>query len=86
MSVEPPPNDDLPDPEKIGARYRKTATIFAVQMARDFTVHTLEGVHTGKAGDYLAKGIAGELWPIKREIFERTYEVAPAEPGVHYHD
>jgi hypothetical protein len=40
----------------------------------DFEVETLEGVMRGKAGDYLIIGVAGEKYPCKREIFERTYE------------
>ena len=65
----------LPDPEVFGKEYRKTATVFAVQMDDEFTVETLEGVHEGHAGDYLCKGVEGEKWPVKREIFERTYEL-----------
>lgn len=67
---------DLPDPWKVGKEFRKTATIFAVQMPTDFLVQTLEGPHYGHAGDWLAKGPAGEMWPIKREIFEKTYALA----------
>lgn len=57
------------------AEFRKTATIRAVQMPHDFRVATMEGVHRGCAGDWLAEGPAGELWPIKAEIFEATYEL-----------
>ncbi|MBJ7629845.1 hypothetical protein EFL45_04245 [Weissella confusa] len=38
-------------------------------------VHTLEGDMTAHVGDYLAKGIDGELYPIAKDIFERTYDV-----------
>ena len=64
----------LPDPAKTGKEYRKTATIRAIQMDRDFSVVTLEGVHSGRKGDWLAKGVKGELWPIKDEVFRATYE------------
>ena len=53
--------------------YKKIATILAVQMNRDFVVRTLEGVMKGNKGDYLCEGTAGERWPIKKEIFEKTY-------------
>jgi hypothetical protein len=66
-------NEELPDPEKVGHEYRKTATIYAVRMDKDFTVDTLEGIHTAHKGDYLAKGIKGELWPIAADVFEATY-------------
>lgn len=41
----------------------------------DFAVNTLEGRMTAHVGDYLAKGIDGELYPIAKDIFERTYDV-----------
>lgn len=65
---------ELPDPEKDGKKYRKTACIFAVRMDAPFEVQTLEGTMTGKAGDYLAKGVKEELYPIAAEIFLKTYE------------
>jgi len=54
--------------------HRKTATTLAVQVSEPFTVDTEEGVMEGRAGDYLCVGPAGEAWPVKREIFEATYE------------
>jgi hypothetical protein len=63
--------DPLPHTPK---EYRKVATITAVQMMKDFAVLTLEGEVRGRAGDYLAKGVTGELYPIARKIFEKTYE------------
>lgn len=37
-------------------------------------IPTLEGVMICSYGDYLIKGVAGELYPCKPEIFEATYE------------
>lgn len=39
-----------------------------------FKIITLEGDHTCSVGDYVIKGIAGEFYPCKPEIFEATYE------------
>ncbi len=39
-------------------------------------IQTLEGRHIAQPGDYIIKGVAGELYPRKPDIFERTYEVA----------
>jgi hypothetical protein len=75
-----PAQAELPDPRSAGKEYRKTATVWAVQMAQDFEVQTLEGTHRGRAGDWLAQGPAGERWPIKREIFEATYEPVAETP------
>jgi len=35
---------------------------------------TLECGHTVCVGDFIIKGIAGELYPCKPDIFEKTYE------------
>lgn len=56
------------------ARFRKTVLTYAVPMADDFIVDTLEGEHLGRAGDYLAIGPAGEMYPINRDVFKASYE------------
>lgn len=38
-------------------------------------IKTLEGVHHVSVGDYVIKGVRGELYPCKPDIFEETYEV-----------
>lgn len=58
-----------------GKKYRKTAPVWAVQMTEPFEVETLEGTMRAEAGDYLCEGPKGERWPIKKEIFESTYEL-----------
>lgn len=37
-------------------------------------IKTLEGVMTANRGDWIIKGIKGELYPCKPDIFEATYE------------
>lgn len=37
-------------------------------------INTLEGTMTGRAGDYIIRGVQGELYPCKSDIFEATYE------------
>ena len=37
-------------------------------------IKTLEGVHRASVGDYIIKGIKGEFYPCKPDIFEKTYE------------
>lgn len=39
-------------------------------------IKTLEGNHLANIGDYIIKGVAGEFYPCKPDIFEKTYEVA----------
>lgn len=37
---------------------------------------TLEGVMKATPNDYIIKGVAGEFYPCKPDIFEQTYELA----------
>ena len=37
-------------------------------------IPTLEGDHVAQTGDWIIKGIAGEYYPCKPDIFEMTYE------------
>lgn len=39
-------------------------------------INTLEGQHTVNWNDWIIKGIKGELYPCKPDIFEQTYELA----------
>ena len=37
-------------------------------------IFTLEGIHMASINDYIIKGVAGEVYPCKPDIFEKTYE------------
>ena len=39
-------------------------------------VDTLEGYHIATEGDFIIKGVKGEFYPCKPDIFEQTYEEA----------
>lgn len=39
-------------------------------------IHTLEGMMVAEAGDVVIKGIAGEFYPCKGDIFIKSYERA----------
>lgn len=38
-------------------------------------VHTLEGDMTVGIGDYMIRGVQGEFYPCKSDVFEQTYEL-----------
>ena len=38
-------------------------------------IKTHEGIMVARAGDYIIKGVKGEIYPCKADIFEQTYEV-----------
>ena len=37
-------------------------------------IKTLEGTMVAEKGDYIIKGVQGELYPCKSDIFKQTYE------------
>lgn len=45
-----------------------------IQRSEGITIETLEGDHLASWGDYIIKGIKGEFYPCKPDIFEKTYE------------
>lgn len=44
------------------------------RMGCDVIVDTLEGKMKASPGDYIIKGVQGELYPCKPDIFEKTYD------------
>jgi hypothetical protein len=40
----------------------------------EITIHTLEGDMTASRGDYIVKGVDGEFYPCKPDIFKKTYD------------
>lgn len=40
-----------------------------------WSIPTLEGVMTANPGDYIVKGISGKFYPVKPDIFEKSYEL-----------
>lgn len=41
-----------------------------------YDIETLEGTMTAQHGDWIIKGVQGEFYPCKPDIFEQTYEAA----------
>lgn len=44
-------------------------------------IPTLEGTMTGQVGDWIIRGVKGELYPCKPDIFEATYEPVVGSGG-----
>ena len=42
-------------------------------------IDTLEGLMRANPGDYILRGVAGEYYACKPDIFHRTYEETPNE-------
>ncbi|MGI9485437.1 MAG: hypothetical protein ACR2RF_06055 [Geminicoccaceae bacterium] len=43
-------------------------------MGSHMIIPTLEGDHKASSGDWIIRGVKGELYPCKPDIFEATYE------------
>lgn len=54
---------------------KKPIPVACVQIKEPFEVESLEGLVRGKPGDWLMRGIQGELYVCDREIFEKTYDL-----------
>jgi len=60
--------------------------IFSINEVKDFKVchdedkneyliiPSLEGDHRCNKGDYVCRGVEGEYWCVRKDIFEKTYE------------
>jgi len=56
-----------------------TGLVFLVRdedVGMPITIPTLEGDHLAQPGDMIIRGIAGEYYPCKPDIFAATYEDA----------
>lgn len=46
-----------------------------MRFGNEVKIHTLEGIMTASSGDYIIKGINGEIYPCKPDIFDKTYDI-----------
>jgi hypothetical protein len=51
--------------------YEKSGITLALPVLVDGPIPTLEGIKQAYAGDYLCIGVRGEIWPYRKEAFER---------------
>ena len=47
------------------------------RVAGGLIIKTLEGEHLASPGDWIIKGVEGEYYPCKPDIFKSTYEALP---------
>jgi hypothetical protein len=53
---------------------KKPIIVDAYQIQSEQKIETLEGTLTASPGDWIIKGINGEIYPCKHDIFLKTYE------------
>ena len=61
-------------PEVVPLPLDHAAEIHAIWPSDFGWVQTLEGGHVVTPGDWIVRGVKGELYPCKPDIFEATYE------------
>lgn len=66
-------NSEVIEFARSGSRYVR---VDLYQNPPSLFIETLEGTHEAKVGDYIIKGVKGEIYPCKPDIFEMTYEKA----------
>ncbi len=72
--------DQVGEPEWIVDAINKQNVFFSQPGTPEVTmmIQTLEGTMEASRGDWIIRGMKGELYPCKPDIFEATYEpVAP---------
>lgn len=56
-------------------KFRKIPVeIEAYQTNEEVYIETLEGIMKANKGDWIIKGVKGELYPCKHDVFNITYE------------
>lgn len=58
----------------------KSGILYATNGDDPFIIKTLEGDMTVDPGDWIIRGVNGELYPCKPDIFEKTYDPVEDEP------
>jgi len=68
--------DTFEEVEGMDPCMKRPMIVHAKKMDEEFQVNTLEGNYKqGKPGDYLMRGIDGELYICDGSIFERSYDM-----------
>ena len=60
----------------------KLPTIMTSDLGAQLVISTLEGDMKASKGDYIIKGIKGEFYPCKPDIFKSTYNVIEDNNGI----
>lgn len=54
---------------------KKPIAIKCIQINEPFQVESMEGLVTGKSGDWLMIGVNGEKYVCDNAIFQKTYDI-----------
>lgn len=73
-AVQLPPRGVEPSDEVIDFMQAAPDDTIVSDYDEGVAIETLEGVMRGDPEDYIIKGVNGEYYPCKPDIFEKTYE------------
>lgn len=65
------------DLQALAPNVRVTARQIRLQQDGTLSIPTLEGEMTAQIGDWIIRGVKGEVYPCKPDIFALTYEEVP---------
>lgn len=54
---------------------KKPVVIKAYQTPKELIIKTLEGDMLASKGDWIVTGVNGEQYPVKPDVFKKTYEL-----------
>lgn len=60
---------------------KKPIPVEAYQTDKPMDIKTLEGIMHANIGDWIITGVEGESWPVKKEIFKKTYQIISEVKG-----
>jgi hypothetical protein len=67
---------DLPQAERLAQWCDGTLHYDSTDQSASLDIPTLEGTMKANPGDWIIRGVKGEFYPCKPDIFEETYERA----------
>jgi hypothetical protein len=67
------PNEKKPEPTR--ENLERLDSAYEYMAKNGMSIETLEGTIHASIGDYIIKGVQGEFYPCKPDIFEQTYEI-----------
>lgn len=70
---------DIESAERIELWANQKAYYYVENHTPFLKIKTLEGYMIANIGDYIIKGVHGEFYPCKPDIFRKTYELLESE-------
>lgn len=72
------------DETKFKSYTKKPIAVQAYQTEEEIYIETLEGVMKADKGDWIIRGVKGELYPCKPDVFDLTYEETDNTINIYY--